>query len=44
VKALILLAVLFAGCSTVKHPVYVCMASKSSDDTPVLVCGPYEEK
>ena len=43
-KGLILFAILFAGCSAVTHPVYVCMASKASDDTPVLVCGPYEEK
>ena len=38
-----LVALILAGCAGT-HPVYVCMASKSADDTPVLVCGPYEEK
>jgi hypothetical protein len=42
VRALIggfILAALVTGCAT---PVYVCYATKDTDDTAVLVCGAYK--
>ncbi len=34
-----LMAFAIWGCAT---PVYVCMATKDSEETPVLVCAPYK--